>query len=206
MAFGIFHSLQSESNEYISLRFIWGIVGGVQRKPIRPLPAVTRIPNMHLWAPIQQNFAVEDETELHNIPYLKNDKQYSAFIEEVFEIYGGRMHGKDGHLMDDAMFVELVHALMNYQVNDKDSSNGAKSTKKCSLSTASTASIPNTAPTKTHDEATNGGKSTTFAQSASNSDGAGGVNDKEPFLCLEIFEAISAIHAEQSTADELREK
>lgn len=174
--------------------------GEVQNSPVKIINAVTPIPTMYTWAPIQQNFMVEDETVLHNIPYMGDEilDQDGTFIEELIKNYDGKVHGdREAGFIDDAIFVELVNALVQYQNKDEEASQekgGDKESKDKDKDKSGSGSI-----------SSNRGVVSSKSGSAGTSSSSS-TNSSKPFPHMVIFQAISAMFPDKGRPEELREK
>lgn len=66
-----------------------------------------------MWAPVQHNFSVEDETELANLPYMGDDQAQEDvnFLEELLNNYDGHLHGNFPFEFEESLLVQLVNAV-----------------------------------------------------------------------------------------------
>lgn len=108
----------------VHLTFAGGHSGKGQshKVPLSVIPSVQSLPRYNTWNMTQQNFLVEDETVLHNIPYMGEEvlDKDGSFIEELIKNYDGKIHdgqGEGGEGLDDGMLLQLVGNMRNVRCN-----------------------------------------------------------------------------------------
>ncbi|RWS31135.1 histone-lysine N-methyltransferase EZH2-like isoform X1, partial [Leptotrombidium deliense] len=187
----VFPIKEPQHNQFMKRAEIKFCDGTKQSVTIRTMYSVTSLPTMYTWGPIQRNFLVEDETVLHNIPYMGDEvlDREGGFIEELLKNYDGKVHGdNDLNVIEDDVFLELIDVLAKFDENGEKSEEVESGKKRLTRSSACNSSASSEkSETNEQTSAVNGEKNA----------------DYPPQI---IFDAIAASFPEKGSSEKFKQR
>ncbi len=88
---------------------------------VSSVPSLQPLPRYSTWSSTQGNFLVDDETVLHNIPYMGEEvlDKDGGFIEELIKNYDGKIHDgqETGEGISDDVLLQLVEVMSSFHCN-----------------------------------------------------------------------------------------
>lgn len=189
--------------------------------PIRIMFSVQPMPTMYSWAEVGQNFLAEDETVLHNIPYVPDGDL--KFIEELLDNYDHKLHSdKEQPTITDDVLVEVIDSLLKYISSCKNNNytnghgytNGATNNNSQTVHDSSSVDFDSPSSSASSDSATVAVKRDRqlrrTAERLANSYIVRGEANRQPPITPPdpdlMFEAMAAVFKDQGCAEDIKKK
>lgn len=209
-----------------------GDLNATRSVPIRIMFNIQPMPTMYSWAEVGRNFLADDETVLHNIPYVPDEDL--NFIEELLDNYDNKVHSdKKQPLITDDVLVEVINCLLKYINSCKGNMNNNNNDNNASNNNNNLTIVSNTNGTNEHSNQDSSSVDFDSPSSSASSDSAicfaskdrqlrrtaerlankclirGEANRQPPITPPDpnlMFQAMASVFKDQGCADDIKKK